>query len=178
MNLHIHRWPLQAIIHQSRLPQFFQRERRSHQVKKASDESPTALIKGRREPNCSNRKPNYKKFEPDCYQLTCCLQRWSTCVESHRQQGKGQYWHFWPRGHATGPTNGLEDSALLSGESSPGGAETPTVREDPVLVVSCFCAGRSRIVSKSTAGVELPADWSRTRFPLRPILRKGPTSFH
>ena len=40
----------------------------------SNDESPTALIKGRRESNCSNRKTK-QKFELECYQLTCCLQR-------------------------------------------------------------------------------------------------------
>ena len=38
-------------------------------------------------------------------------------------------------------------SALLSGGSSPGGAEIPVGKEDPVPVASCFCAGISRMVS-------------------------------
>ena len=46
-----------------------------------------------------------------------------------------------------GPTGGLVVSALLSGGSSPGGAEIPEGKEDPVPVASCFCAGISRIVS-------------------------------
>ena len=43
-----------------------------------------------------------------------------------------------------GPINFLVESALFLGGSSPGGAEIPTEREDPVPVVSCFCAGMSR----------------------------------
>jgi len=47
----------------------------------------------------------------------------------------------------TDPTGGLVVSALLSGGSSPGGAEIPEGAEDPVPVGSCFCVGISRIVS-------------------------------
>ena len=107
------------------------------------EEIPSPWGSQRREPNCSNRK----RLEPECYQLTCCLHRWRTCEVSHRQQGRVQYWHFCRRGQVTDPTGGLMVSALLSGGSSPGGAEIPEGAEDPVPVDSCFCVGIIRIVS-------------------------------
>ena len=105
-------------------------------------EKPSPSKGKRREPNCSNRK----RLEPECYQLTCCLHRCSTCDLSHRQQGKGQYWHVCRRGHVTDPA-GLVVSDLCSGGSSPGGGEIPEGAEDPVPIDSCFCVGIRRIVS-------------------------------